>query len=46
VGGGTLEEIGGDSALALSVDDGESWKCRIKAEEFRIESGVREDGEA
>ncbi|KAI0081914.1 hypothetical protein K474DRAFT_1655799 [Panus rudis PR-1116 ss-1] len=37
VGNTTLEEYGADSALALSDDDGESWKCRIKTREARIE---------
>ena len=28
VGNGTLEELGGDNTLALSDDNGETWKCR------------------
>ncbi|CAA7268640.1 unnamed protein product [Cyclocybe aegerita] len=39
VGNGTLEELGGDSTLALSDDDGETWKCRRDTREARIEGG-------
>ncbi|KAJ7272625.1 hypothetical protein B0H12DRAFT_1208464 [Mycena haematopus] len=37
VGSGTLEELGGDSTLALSDDGGETWKCRRDTREARIE---------
>lgn len=40
VGSGTLEELGADSALALSVDGGETWKLRIKTVEARIETSA------
>ncbi len=39
VGNGTLEELGGDSTLALSDDSGETWKCRRDTREARIENG-------
>lgn len=39
VGNGTLEELGGDNTLALSDDEGESWKCRRATMEARIEDG-------
>ncbi|TBU29515.1 hypothetical protein BD311DRAFT_720228 [Dichomitus squalens] len=39
VGSLTLEEHGGDSALALSADGGETWKFRRETKEARIESG-------
>ncbi|KAH9478026.1 hypothetical protein JR316_0010262 [Psilocybe cubensis] len=39
VGNGTLEELGGDSTLALSDDNGETWKCRRDTREARIENG-------
>ena len=39
VGSLTLEEHGGDSALALSADDGETWKLRRETKEARIEDG-------
>ncbi|KIY46646.1 hypothetical protein FISHEDRAFT_46929 [Fistulina hepatica ATCC 64428] len=39
VGSGTLEELGGDNALALSDDNGETWKCRRDTREARIENG-------
>lgn len=39
VGSLTLEELGGDSALALSDDDGEVWKVRRETKEARIEDG-------
>ena len=39
VGNNTLEEFGADNALALSDDDGDSWKCRVKTREARIENG-------
>lgn len=39
VGNGTLEELGGDNTLALSDDDGETWKCRRDTREARIEEG-------
>ena len=39
VGNGTLEELGGDSTLALSDDNGETWKCRRDTREARIEGG-------
>ncbi|KAK0450614.1 hypothetical protein EV421DRAFT_1161539 [Armillaria borealis] len=39
VGNGTLEELGGDNTLALSDDNGETWKCRRDTREARIESG-------
>ncbi|KAL1760028.1 hypothetical protein FB107DRAFT_203903 [Schizophyllum commune] len=35
----TLEEHAADNMLALSDDDGETWKCRIKTREARIEGG-------
>ncbi|KAK7692606.1 hypothetical protein QCA50_004238 [Cerrena zonata] len=38
VGNTTLEEFGADNTLALSDDDGEIWKCRIKTREARIEN--------
>jgi hypothetical protein len=37
VGNGTLEELGGDNALALSDDKGETWKCRRDTREARFE---------
>lgn len=37
VGNGTLEEVGGDGALALSDDGGETWKCRRDTREARFE---------
>ncbi|KAJ7623686.1 hypothetical protein FB45DRAFT_112997 [Roridomyces roridus] len=37
VGSGTLEELGGDSTLALSDDGGETWKCRRDTREARFE---------
>lgn len=37
VGNGTLEEVGADSALALSDDGGETWKCRRDTREARFE---------
>ncbi|KAL6310465.1 hypothetical protein BKA93DRAFT_756218 [Sparassis latifolia] len=39
VGSLTLEELGADSALMLSDDDGEVWKCRRETKEARIEDG-------
>ncbi|KAF9820413.1 hypothetical protein IEO21_01422 [Rhodonia placenta] len=39
VGSLTLEELGGDNALALSDDNGEVWKCRRDTREARIEGG-------
>lgn len=39
VGSLTLEELGGDNALALSDDQGETWKCRRETREARIENG-------
>ncbi|KAJ8468640.1 hypothetical protein ONZ51_g9516 [Trametes cubensis] len=39
VGSLTLEELGADSALALSTDDGETWKVRRETKEARIEDG-------
>lgn len=39
VGSLTLEEHGADSALALSADDGETWKLRRETKEARIEDG-------
>ena len=39
VGNGTLEELGGDNTLALSDDDGETWKCRRDTREAKIEEG-------
>jgi hypothetical protein len=39
VGNGTLEELGGDNTLALSDDNGETWKCRRETKEARIEDG-------
>ncbi|KAI0930325.1 hypothetical protein AcW1_009051 [Taiwanofungus camphoratus] len=39
VGSLTLEELGGDNTLALSDDDGETWKCRRETKEARIEDG-------
>ncbi|EGO03248.1 hypothetical protein SERLA73DRAFT_101356 [Serpula lacrymans var. lacrymans S7.3] len=39
VGNGTLEELGGDNTLALSDDNGETWKCRRDTREARIENG-------
>lgn len=38
VGNGTLEEIGGDNTLALSDDDGETWKCRRETKEAKFEA--------
>ncbi|CDO76195.1 hypothetical protein BN946_scf185037.g18 [Trametes cinnabarina] len=35
----TLEELAADSALALSEDDGETWKVRRDTREARIEDG-------
>lgn len=35
----TLEELGGDNALALSDDEGETWKCRRDTREARFEEG-------
>jgi hypothetical protein len=37
VGNGTLEEAGFDSALALSDDGGEFWRCRRKTLDARFE---------
>ena len=37
VGNLTLEELGADNALALSDDDGETWKCRRETREARFE---------
>nr|GAT53508.1 predicted protein [Mycena chlorophos] len=37
VGNLTLEELAGDSTLALSDDDGETWKCRRDTREARFE---------
>lgn len=37
VGSGTLEELGGDNTLALSDDNGETWKCRRDTREARLE---------
>ncbi|KAI0321986.1 hypothetical protein OF83DRAFT_1096817 [Amylostereum chailletii] len=34
----TLEELGGDNTLALSDDQGETWKCRRDTREARFES--------
>ncbi|KAH9946995.1 hypothetical protein B0H21DRAFT_876994 [Amylocystis lapponica] len=39
VGSLTLEELGGDNALALSADDGETWKCRRDTREAHVEGG-------
>ncbi|KII84589.1 hypothetical protein PLICRDRAFT_117455 [Plicaturopsis crispa FD-325 SS-3] len=39
VGNLTLEELGGDNTLALSDDDGETWKCRRVTREARFENG-------
>lgn len=39
VGNGTLEEHGADNALALSDDDGETWRCRRDTREARFEHG-------
>ncbi|KAG6821630.1 hypothetical protein H0H93_000139 [Arthromyces matolae] len=39
VGNLTLEELGGDNTLALSDDNGETWKCRRVTKEARIENG-------
>ncbi|KAG5724964.1 hypothetical protein E4T56_gene12495 [Termitomyces sp. T112] len=39
VGSLTLEELGGDNTLALSADNGETWKCRRETKEARIEDG-------
>jgi len=39
VGNGTLEELGGDNTLALTDDNGETWKCRRDTREARIEDG-------
>ncbi|PPR00178.1 hypothetical protein CVT24_005076 [Panaeolus cyanescens] len=39
VGNGTLEELAGDNTLALSDDNGETWKCRRETKEARIENG-------
>lgn len=38
VGNLTLEELGGDSTLALSDDDGETWKCRRDTRQARFET--------
>ncbi|EIW77401.1 hypothetical protein CONPUDRAFT_129673 [Coniophora puteana RWD-64-598 SS2] len=35
----TLEELSADNALALSDDQGETWKCRRETREARIEDG-------
>lgn len=35
----TLEELGGDNTLALSEDNGETWKCRRETREARIVEG-------
>jgi len=43
-GNGTLEELGGDSILALSDDGGETWKCRRVTKEARIEESRKSDG--
>ncbi|KAG5639285.1 hypothetical protein H0H81_004946 [Sphagnurus paluster] len=40
-GNGTLEELGGDSTLALSDDGGETWKCRRATRDARLEGGGR-----
>ncbi|KAF8982581.1 hypothetical protein BDQ17DRAFT_1394045 [Cyathus striatus] len=40
VGSGSLEELGGDSTLALSDDSGETWKVRRETRNARIEGGV------
>ncbi|KAJ2912957.1 hypothetical protein MD484_g7452, partial [Candolleomyces efflorescens] len=40
VGSLTLEELGGDNTLALSDDEGETWKCRRETKEARIEEGA------
>ncbi|KAG6829600.1 hypothetical protein H0H92_004069 [Tricholoma furcatifolium] len=39
VGNLTLEELGGDNTLALSEDNGETWKCRRETKEARFEDG-------
>ncbi|KAH7921851.1 hypothetical protein BV22DRAFT_1018505 [Leucogyrophana mollusca] len=39
VGNLTLEELAADNTLALSDDDGETWKCRRETKEARIENG-------
>ncbi|RDB22819.1 hypothetical protein Hypma_010091 [Hypsizygus marmoreus] len=39
VGNGTLEELGGDNTLALSDDNGETWKVRRATKQARIEDG-------
>ena len=39
VGSLTLEQHGGDSALALSADGGETWKFRRETKEARFEDG-------
>lgn len=39
VGNGTLEELGGDNTLALTDDNGETWKCRRETREARFEDG-------
>ncbi|KAG6857095.1 hypothetical protein H0H87_009656 [Tephrocybe sp. NHM501043] len=39
VGSLTLEELGGDNTVALSDDNGETWKCRRATKEARIEGG-------
>ncbi|KAI0031669.1 hypothetical protein K488DRAFT_86585 [Vararia minispora EC-137] len=40
VGSLTLEELGGDSTIALSDDDGETWRCRRVTCEARFETSV------
>lgn len=37
--GSILEELGGDNTLALSDDNGETWKCRRDTRDARIEAG-------
>lgn len=44
VGSETLEEIGGDSTLALSDDGGETWKVRRDTLEARMEYGWLRSG--
>ncbi|THH11635.1 hypothetical protein EW146_g7977, partial [Bondarzewia mesenterica] len=40
----TLEELAPDNALALSDDDGETWKCRRATLDARFESGTDASG--